>query len=191
MCDGKGNEALVEVGDINKKRVSVLVVERYQNQNEPERKVILYCSLLKRENFDLVVQKATEIGVAEIQPLILKRTIKSNMKRERLERIIKEASEQSGRGVLPVLHDPISLKESIEQAKSNEVNLFFHLSAEKFSSDLIQNTSSVGLFIGPEGGWESSEVELAKESGLQIVSIGKLTLRGETAAIVASFLCLN
>ena len=107
ICDGKLNEALVSVDTFNKDSIEAEVLSVNRNQNEPERHVVLYCSVLKKENFELVAQKATEVGVKEIVPIITERTVKLNLNIERLEKIIKEAAEQSGRGIVPVLHKPI------------------------------------------------------------------------------------
>jgi 16S rRNA (uracil1498-N3)-methyltransferase len=148
--------------------------------------VILYCSIIKRENFELMAQKATEVGVKEIVPLLSSRTIKLNIKSERVEKIIKEASEQSGRGKVPELHPPMTFKDALEHAKSNDLNLFFDPSGKIFSP--LTQEKKIGVFIGPEGGWDEDEIGLARAQNFQIVSLGKLVLRAETAAIVASFL---
>ena len=86
----------------------------------------------KKENFELVVQKAVEIGVKEIIPIITKRTVKLNLKYDRLEKIIKEAAEQSGRGILPILRKAMDFKKAIEEAEQNNINLFFDISGKKF-----------------------------------------------------------
>jgi 16S rRNA (uracil1498-N3)-methyltransferase len=133
-----------------------------------------------------VVQKATECGVKKIVPLISARTVKTGLKKERLEKIIKEASEQSGRGMLPALMETMSFSEALEQAKDNEQNFFFDASGSSFA-DQVLNNNSVGIFVGPEGGWTSDEINLAKEKGCLLASLGQLILRGETAAIIASY----
>src|SRR3989344_2070787 len=119
LCDEGMNEVLAEVTEIVHKVIKVKVIKEQRNENEPLRKVMLYCAILKRENFELVVQKATEIGVAEIVPVITRRTVKLALKQERLEKIIKEAAEQSGRGVVPTLSKPMEFQEALEHAKGN------------------------------------------------------------------------
>src|SRR3989344_1684412 len=114
ICDGKLNEALVSVDTFNKDSIEAEVLSVNRNQNEPERHVVLYCSVLKKENFELVAQKATEVGVKEIVPIITERTVKLNLNIERLEKIIKEAAEQSGRGIVPVLHKPIEFEKALD-----------------------------------------------------------------------------
>ena len=124
LSDGELNEKLVEIKEISKNFIEGIVLKSYKNENEAEVYGILYCAILKRENFELVVQKAIEIGISEIVPIITERTVKLNLNYERLEKIIKEDSEQSGRGRLPVLKKDMKFKEAIESAKKNNLNLF-------------------------------------------------------------------
>jgi 16S rRNA (uracil1498-N3)-methyltransferase len=152
-----------------------------------DNQAILYCAVLKKENFELVVQKATEIGVAKIVPVITERTVKLGINMERLHKIIVEACEQSGRGFLPEIVEPMKLEFALKGAESNDANLFFHFSKTKISaSDKI--SGQVGLFVGPEGGWSDEEVNLAKDHNCKIVSFGDNVFRAETAAIIASYL---
>ncbi len=188
LCDREGNEVLAKIIAFVKAGVSLRVLEKMENKNEPLRRVTLYCAVLKRENFELVCQKATEIGVKEIVPVITKRTVKLNLNLERLQKIMKEAAEQSGRQIVPVLHEPVEFGEAIEHARKNEVNYFFDIDGSAFVETL---TGTAGLFIGAEGGWDDSEVKAVKKAGFQITTLGKLTLRAETAALVASYLVIG
>jgi 16S rRNA (uracil1498-N3)-methyltransferase len=188
LSAGDEQEVLAEIENLNKDEVSFKVLEQRKNLAEADNFVTLYCSILKRENFELVVQKATECGVKEIVPIISARTVKTGLKSERLTKIIKEASEQSGRGLVPRLDEAISLSDALKSAKTNDLNLFFDASGEKLTQLVIGK--NIGIFIGPEGGWTDKEISLAKEHGCKIVSLGPLILRGETAAIVASYLAV-
>ena len=191
LCDGKLNEAKSKIADFGKNNLKLEMIDIIRNNNEPEKDVILYCAILKKENFELVVQKAVEIGVKKIIPIITKRTVKLNLKYDRLEKIIKEAAEQSGRGILPVLHKAIDFKKAVEVAEQNNINLFFDISGKKITENQLKlNQEKIGLFIGPEGGWETGELEFAKENNFKILNLGKLTLRAETAAIIASYISL-
>ena len=125
LCDGNLNEAVAEIVNLNKESAELKILESYKNKNEPEKHVVLYCSVLKKENFEWAVQKAVEVGVKEITPTITARTVKLGLNRERLEKIIKEAAEQSGRGVLPKLNEAIIFDEAIKSSKENGLNLFF------------------------------------------------------------------
>jgi len=193
LADGKANEALAEIVEFGNDFFRVKLLRKESNNNEPAREVILYCSILKRENFELVVQKATEVGVAEIRPLICERTIKSGFKKERLAKIIKEAAEQSGRGVLPVLREPMDFSQAVRQAQQNNRNFLFDPSGEKLLMSDINSLKqkTVGIFIGPEGGWSDFEIDLIRQREFKIMNLGKLILRAETAAIVAAYIACN
>ncbi len=191
LADGKLNEMLGSIGILGKDFIEVKVEKFYKNENEVWANVVLYCSVLKKENFELVVQKATEVGVKEIMPIISKRTVKLHFKKSRLEKIIKEAAEQSGRGMIPILHDAADFNTAIKRAGVNDVNLFFDARGKNVKDFLHKGKQRIGIFIGPEGGFDEEELRLAAENGFKIVSLGKLTLRGETAAIVASYLALG
>lgn len=191
LCDGNLNEATAEIINLNNKNAELKILEIHKNQNEPENFVTLYCPILKKENFEWVVQKTIEIGIKEITPVITKRTIKLGLNYERLNKIIKEASEQSGRGVLPKLNETLSFEEAVKKAsKEKTVNLFFDVSGQPLKS--IHNLfSAFNIFVGPEGGWDEEEIKIAKENGFSFVTLGKTTLRAETAAITSSYIVCN
>ncbi|MDP2630763.1 MAG: RsmE family RNA methyltransferase [Candidatus Uhrbacteria bacterium] len=186
LANGLGLEALCEVGGYGADSVSVNILEQLTNKVEPSSYTILYCAILKRENFELVAQKATEVGAKEIIPVITKRTVKLNLRPDRLEKIIKEAAEQSGRAFIPKLYAPMTLEDAFDRAAKHSANFFFDPSGAPLQKG--EFLEPVGVFIGPEGGWEEGEIELAREKGCQIVSLGKLTFRAETAAVIASYL---
>lgn len=185
LCDGKNGEAVCEIENIGKQAIGLKIVETRENKNESPVNVTLYCALLKRENFEWVVQKATEVGVKEIVPLITKRTVKLNLRQDRLEKIIKEAAEQSGRGIVPVLHTPMPFDEAVKSAAG--MNVLLDSSGDTLVTK-IHKSKAVNVWIGPEGGWTPEELEQAKNANFSIASLGALTLRAETAAIIASYL---
>lgn len=190
LADGKGKEALAQVATLRKGIAELEVKKVYENYNESDKNVILYCSILKRENFELVIQKATEVGIKEIFPIVSERTVKLNIKMSRLGKIVKEAAEQSGRAFVPKLNEPIRFNDALDHAKRNNLNLFFDLSGKpiQYLIPTLKNHKTIGVFIGPEGGWSEKEVDSAKENKFEITSLGKLTLRSETAAIIISYL---
>lgn len=193
LSDGTGKEARCAVVAVEKKRVSLRILEQMRNEREPERAVSLFCAVLKRENFELVVQKATEIGVKEIVPILTKRTVKLQTKTERLQKIAQEAAEQSGRAIIPVIHEPMTFAQAMTLAGENTMNLFFDLSPDALDTKKIiaKTQKRIGVFIGPEGGWDETEIAVAKQAGFRSASLGALTLRAETAAIVASYLIVT
>lgn len=106
---------------------------------------------------------------------------------QRLEKIIKESAEQSGRGVLPTLRPSTSLREVLQQKKTDAARIFFTLNAPQFVAQDIKKSKNIDIFIGPEGGWSEREIELARGSGCILAQLSPLTLRAETAAVVAAF----
>lgn len=189
LCDGQGHDALASITQLKTDRIQVAIESVEKVDREPARHVILYCALLKRENFELVAQKATEIGVKEIVPLVTQRTVKLNVNNARVNKIIREAAEQSGRGTVPTLHPAVTFSDALEHLTEEVMPIFFHGEGKPWSGLFAASASSIAAFIGPEGGWNEEEVKAAEAKGLRFAHVGSLTLRGETAAIIASYLC--
>lgn len=186
LADGAGHEALVTVENLAANGIEVSVDAR-RDSDEPERQVTLYCAVLKRENFEFVVEKAVETGISRIVPVITARTVKQGIKQDRLEKIAHEAAEQCGRGIVPQVVEPMSFKNALKDAANLDVNYFFDAKGEEYSRPKMLS-ATVGLWIGPEGGWEDFEIEAAKDNNFTLASLGKLVLRAETAATVAAYL---
>lgn len=192
LCDGKGLEALCLLSDSDKKNLFLTVLE-YRDIVDNGRQTTLYLAILKRENFELAVQKSAEIGISKLVPIISERTIKTGINLERLNKISKEACELSGRGTIMSVEPATKFTEAIKQAKENDANLFFAPGGLDFmpGKSVSVGAKSAGIFIGPEGGWSDVEIATAKENRFLITGLGKMVLRGETAATVASFLAVN
>lgn len=190
LGNGRLDEVQCQITSVGIKGVEVKVVSRGRNLNEFKTQVVLYCAILKKDNFDLVVQKATEVGVTEIYPVISKRAVKLDVNVERLTKVAKEAAEQSGRGIVPLVHDPLKFSEALLYAAPNDANYFFELGAPAFDRGVLKmrGMNRIGIFIGTEGGWDETEVEAAKKNYFHVASLGNLTLRAETAAIIATYL---
>jgi 16S rRNA (uracil1498-N3)-methyltransferase len=187
LCDQSGNEVLAEIVAVEK-NVECRVLEKRKNKVESACYVTLYCSILKKDNFDLIVQKTTEVGVKEIIPIICGRTIKKEVNLDRLNKIAKEASEQSGRTFVPIISAPLKLKDAIARAKENDVNIVFQMVEKDFCCGLLRNKKKIGIFVGTEGGWTENEIVLMKENNFLALSLGPTVLRGETAAIIGTYL---
>lgn len=199
LCDGKGIEKMGEIVSVKKNEIEIKLEgnkEIKKQGNSVARQVTLYCAMLKRDNFEWVVQKATEVGVAKIVPVITEHTIKTGFNRARLEKIIQEAVEQSGRTTMPGLSDPMKFEEAIKI--ENETKIFFDFCDERFDLRDVQHpptplrggSASIAIFIGPEGGWSPAERGMAEKAGCLIRSLGPLTLRAETAAVVAAYIAV-
>lgn len=193
LFNGKGDEVLVSIKDITSDVVKVEVKKMSKNESESKNSVTLCCSILKKENFEWVVEKATEVGVKEIVPVTTGRTVKFNLNFERIKKIAKEAAEQSGRAIVPEIKEVIKFEDALKQIDKNDTNIIFDISGDSPATwkSYFQVDKNINIFIGPEGGWEDFEIEKSKEAGFKILSLGKTTLRGETAAIIASYLAVN
>lgn len=195
LFNNQGWEVKVRIKDSRSRSLDLLIVEK-KKRKESTPEVSLYLAILKKENFELAVQKAVESGVKKIIPLVTERTVKLGLKAERLKLIIKEASEQSGRFLLPELGEMVTFSaivDSLEIKKS--LNLFCDLPEEQenqsTSSCLSSDSRPINIFVGPEGGWSPYEQALAKDRVFRFFSLGSYVLRAETAAIVASWLAVN
>ena len=187
LFDDSGFEYVATITRFHEDGAEVTLDEKKQGII-PGREVWLCMSIIKKDNFEWVVEKATELGVTHIVPVISGRTEKKALNMERLRSIAKEASEQSGRGNIPIVHEAITLVDSFEIIKADE----------KFVCDTGEDASkklnaagaknSIALFVGPEGGWDDADKALFAEQGIESVSLGQLVLRAETAAIAAMVL---
>lgn len=191
LCDGLLNEATAEIAEIGKDELRAKILERNKNENELNARVMLYCSILKREHFEMVVEKAVECGVSEIIPIITQRTLKFGLNLGRLQKIAKEAAEQSGRGVIPLVRSISFFEKALSDAAQNDYNILFDFGGGEFKNIKEKIQNSAGIFIGPEGGFAREEIELAKRADIYITALGKLTLRAETAAIVGTYLIVQ
>lgn len=187
LGDGEGNEAMVRLNELSPKRAIFQILQRTKNKNFAKRRVILYCAVLKRDSFEWVVEKATEAGITEIVPLTTERTVKLGFNRERLEKIMREACEQSHRGVLPLLHELLPLTEALDAVAAERI-FFFDFTNQQLRPEELASAKEIAIFIGPEGGWSGRERELAEQKGFLVRSLGQTVLRAETAATVATYL---
>lgn len=187
LFDNSGFEYRAMIASFEKGNVVCQITGRKQGKQVGMREVHLFCSVVKKDKFEWIVEKGTELGVTRFIPIISDRSEKKNLNMERLEKIMMEASEQSGRSLLPSLSPIISLEESF----STEFPCFaFHPKGDTFTIEHTKNFSPLGIFIGPEGGWTERELFLFKKHNFLIYSLGPQTLRTETAAIALSSLIL-
>lgn len=186
--DGAGSEAVCAIAQLEKKSAQLSVVE-YRTGVVSQREVILFMALIKRDNFELVLQKATELGVSRIVPMQTARSEKKGVNRERSERILREAAEQSGRTTVPVLDEEVRLADVVKKYEMPFAAFDPRgtLSARDAQSMALD---TVGVMIGPEGGFTEEEISFFNEHHIPIVCTGKTILRAETAAVVALALAL-
>lgn len=171
------------------KQVLGKVCELDETNNEMKCKITLCCGLIKKEKWDTVLQKCTELGVSKIVPFESSRTVvkakeeKSSKKLERWQKIMLEASEQSKRNSVPTIMEPIAFKDIIQY--SSDCNCVAYEDAKISGKKLkeVVHETSMTIVIGPEGGFSSEEVTYLMDKGYECISLGKRTLRAETAAM--------
>jgi 16S rRNA (uracil1498-N3)-methyltransferase len=192
VFDDGGKEFEVTVQTLNPKTIVAEKGAEIHRATESKLRVILYQAVPKKQDlFELVLQKATELGVSEIVPLITKRTERQHLgKWDRMKTIIAEATEQSNRTHVPELGQPVEFEKAINQS---HCYIAYESGKELPLSKMLQAMRSAGevrLFIGPEGGFAPEEIEMALRKGAKTFGLGSTILRTETAAIAAVSLSL-
>ena len=191
LCDTKGFDYHCKIESVGEE-VVVSIVEKQPSQTEPDIQVTLYQALPKGDKFEQIIQKSVELGVTEIVPVLTSRCIsrpdqKSMAKKcIRYNKIALEAAKQSGKGIIPQVKDLMTFQQSIDGFSAKEQGILFYECGGKRLPEIISNSmKKISVWIGSEGGFEPSEVELAKQKGIQIGSMGKRILRCETAPLCA------
>lgn len=186
--------------DIDKKNnyagsaVRLKITDIFGNNRELLAKITLFQGYPKGDKMEQIVQKAVELGAYEIVPVMMNRCVvklddkKSAKKVERLNSIAESAAKQSKRGIIPKVREVMNLEQSLEYAKGLECVIIPYESAEgmEYSRKVLAESAgkgSIGIFIGPEGGFETSEIEKLKGIGGNIISLGHRILRTETAGM--------
>ncbi|MBI2023715.1 16S rRNA (uracil(1498)-N(3))-methyltransferase [Candidatus Giovannonibacteria bacterium] len=185
-----GFDFISEVKSIEKSAAAFIVRDKAENRRESSKKLVLFQSLIKKDKFEFVLQKATEIGVSEIVPVISARSEKKSLNKERCALILKEAAEQSGRAYIPRLRDVVHFEKAVEEALTSGVRVYFTSTEEKEQQIHPSGERFFNLFIGPEGGWDERELTIARARGCSTISLGRLILRSETAAMAAAYTLL-
>lgn len=188
LFNNSGWEYLGQLIKLTKNEARFLIIDQKPGLREPERRVTLYQSLLKADKFEWVVQKATEIGVAKIVPIISERSIVREVRQPKLERfqqIAREASEQCGAVVVTEVAPALSFGQALQTlGREGGIRLIaYEGEEERPLEDHLEE--KINLFIGPEGGWSTAEIILAQEAGCLTVTLGRRILRAETAALAA------
>ena len=183
IFDGRSGEWLARIAEAGKKRMT-LAVERLTREAETLPDLTLAFAPVKRAQTDWLVEKATELGVARLQPVITERTIADRIKFDRLEGIAIEAAEQCGRTVLPEILDPAPL-DLVLKASSHHP-LYF---ADEQGGEPVARALSAGpatILVGPEGGFTDGERAMIRRADHAVaISLGPRILRAETAALAA------
>ena len=206
----QGDEFLVSSGGVSSlcrldyfegdSAVAEIIEENYQSTDLPI-KIYLFQGLPKGDKMELIIQKTVELGVYEIIPVEMSRCVvklddkKKKSKQTRWQTISESAAKQSKRNFIPKIGDVLTYKQALEKAKELDIVLVPYESKNgmadtKEALNKIRSGMSVGIFIGPEGGFDESEIESAVSRGGNVVSLGQRILRTETAALTAVAMCM-
>ena len=190
ICDKDGIQHNCTIEHAEKGLVSVRVNESYPCRNEPHTHVTLYQALTKGDKMEFIIQKAVELGVKRIVPVLTDRCVsrpdEKSMKKklERYNKIALQAAQQSRRGEIPVVLPLQTLKEAAKNAGSTAI-VCYELGGEPLGVYIEKRRDEISLFIGSEGGFEKHEIDEILKNGGAAATLGNRILRAETAPIAA------
>ena len=179
LLDGAGIGYHAKINSIEK-NVSGTIKESIPDLGENKCSVNLASALIKRDRFELMLEKATELGVNEIQPLTFERCVKKTMNFERSQKIVISSAKQCCRSRFPVLHEPIDIKKILKNTDGQFISGL--MGADKSLSEL-ELDKNVTVIIGPEGDFTENEIGQMKNAGVLFFNLGGRRLRAETAAL--------
>ena len=194
VCDGMGNECLCTVSDVSPGQISLVVNSRQESTSEAKVHASIYVAFPKADKLEHVIQKATELGAREIVAFPSARCISKpddkslKKKLDRWQKIAASAAEQSGRGLIPQVIALGSYQEALHRATQADKAILFYENERATTLRMALEAGeyqTISLMTGPEGGLENSEVEKAKDAGMQICTLGSRILRCETAPLCA------
>ncbi|MBQ8209782.1 MAG: 16S rRNA (uracil(1498)-N(3))-methyltransferase [Clostridia bacterium] len=201
LVSNNGQSHLCKIENIDCECVKAKIIEEnYQNTQLPV-KIYLFQGLPKSDKMELIIQKCVELGVYSIIPVEMSRCVvtlddkKKKSKTARWQAIAESAAKQSKCSIIPEIGQVMSYKQALQKAKELDLILVPYenergMSATKDALEKIKSGMSVGIFIGPEGGFDEKEINSAEEIGGHRISLGKRILRTETAAITAVGMCM-
>ena len=192
--DGEGSQYLCAVESYEADMAVLKILEKKQDESELASKIYLFQGLPKQDKMELIVQKSVELGAYQVIPVATKRAVvkldakKAKKKVERWQQIAVSAAKQAGRGIIPAVGEVCTYAQALKYAEELDVVLIPYELAEGMEKTKqiiveIRPGQSVGIFIGPEGGFEEEEVALAMKTGANPVTLGKRILRTETAGL--------
>lgn len=192
VCDGRGIDYEARICDADDKTVVCDIMSQSKSDTEPNIEVTLFQGLPKASKMEYIIQKTTELGISRIVPCALSRCVvkldgkkAEEKKTERWRKIAEAAAKQSGRGIIPEIAMPAPLDGAIEEMKSCDICFAPYECEENTKLRDVLTASDkpgkVGFIIGPEGGFDKSEIEKLISAGIPTVTLGKRILRTETA----------
>ncbi len=205
LCDGMGTDYRCRLKELTKEFVTASIITKSASETELPTRFVLFQGMPKKDKMELIIQKAVELGVWEIVPVITKRTVvkpseekKEEKKRERFQAIARAAAMQSMRGIIPKVAQELSFLDALKKARTLDAVLIPYEEARgieytrKVLAKLVADgVGSIGIFIGPEGGFEKEEVQAAQDMGASCITLGHRILRTETAGLVTLSLLMT
>ncbi len=191
LCDGAGTDYACTITAVGKDTVAAAVDAAAPTASEPTLAVTLYMGMPKGDKLELIIQKAVELGVTAIVPVITARSIvrvsgkDAEKKQVRLQRIAAEAAGQSGRGIIPRVEAPIAWKAVLARLAEETTLLCYEGGGAPIGTLVTPSDTAVSLVVGPEGGFDPAEVEAVTAAGGKIATLGPRILRCETAPLAA------
>jgi 16S rRNA (uracil1498-N3)-methyltransferase len=200
LLDGRGAAGEAQLIALDERSAGFQVTHRWRMPREPGVHITLYQAALKGERFGWALQKGTEVGISRFVPVVCERNVVDDLdavedKRDRWQRIIQEAAEQSGRSYLPELSPAQFFNQAVQASEREEISTVRLIPWEGerearlrdvlVTCNLTEQTR-IQLFVGPEGGYSEGEIALARHHGIQPISLGPRILRAETAGVVAA-----
>lgn len=193
VCNEDGYDYVCVIEEMSSRQIDCRLVEKFPSQGEPRTNITIAQSLVKGDKFEWIVQKGTEIGASAFQPFQSARSIvkinaqKETKKRDRWQRIAKEAAEQSHRGKVPAVLPVLSWNAMLDEIEKFPLALIAYEKGGMPVNQVIPNfqAEKILLLIGPEGGFTEEEIDEAHARGAVPITLGPRILRAETAPLVA------
>ena len=195
ICNGQGKDFYCIIKEEADGAIISEVLKIQETDTELDGRIYLFQGVPKKDKMELIIQKAVELGVYEIIPVMTRRTVvkledrkKEQKKLERWQAIAASAAKQSNRGIIPRISDTMSFQEALAYAGSMDCKVIPYENAGDITKtrSIIQKisvTQTIGIFIGPEGGFEEEEVKQASDMGVLPITLGRRILRTETAGL--------
>lgn len=196
LCDGEGMFYDATLTDFEDKTVTAEITSQYVAPTEPKLQLTVFQGVPKNPKLETIIQKLTEIGAVRLVPMDTRRAVAKldkSAKVDRLRKIAQEAAKQSKRGIVPEVLDAVPFKKAVEMAAKADLALIPYEEESEVSIKKAlagKTPETVSVMIGPEGGFDEDEILLAKEAGVQSVTLGKRILRTETAPLTVASIVL-
>ncbi len=191
LCDGRGTDYACTVTAVERERVTLSVEAAIPSATEPTLRVTLYMGLPKGDKLELIIQKAVELGVTAVVPVVTARSIArvdgkdAEKKRARWQKIAAEAAGQSGRGIIPAVEAPLTFKQALPRLAAENTLLCYEGGGTPIGELVTPTDTALSLVVGPEGGFDPAEVAAVTAAGGRIATLGPRILRCETAPLAA------